>query len=63
MIKNKWFKSSLSSGGDNCVEVRFTDNGVQVRDSKLGEISPVLSFTESEWAAFTGGAYWGEFDL
>ncbi len=30
-----WFKSTFStSGGDNCVEVRFTGDGARVRDSK-----------------------------
>ena len=30
-----WFKSTRStSGGDNCVEVRFTDDVSRVRDSK-----------------------------
>ena len=30
-----WFKSTFStSGGDNCVEVRFTGEMARVRDSK-----------------------------
>lgn len=30
-----WFKSTFStSGGDNCVEVRFDGDGARVRDSK-----------------------------
>jgi hypothetical protein len=61
MQKNVWFKSSLSSGGDNCVEVRFTDTGVDVRDSKLGDASPVLSFNKAEWQAFDGGVRKDEF--
>lgn len=32
---NVWFKSSYSSAASNtCVEVRFTDDGVGVRDTK-----------------------------
>lgn len=62
MLTKEWSKSSLSSGGDNCVEARLTDNGVDVRDSKLGDDSPVLSFTDGEWDAFVGGARKGEFD-
>jgi hypothetical protein len=63
MQKNVWLKSSLSSGGDNCVEVRLGDNGVvSVRDSKLGDASPVLDFAPTEWVAFTRGAQLGEFD-
>jgi len=63
MEQINWFKSSLSSGGDNCVEIAFTDNGVLVRDTKLGEGSPVLSFDDGEWKAFIGGARKGEFDV
>lgn len=30
-----WFKSTFStSGGDNCVEVRFSEDETRVRDSK-----------------------------
>lgn len=35
MRETGWFKSTFStSGGDNCVEVRFTGGGALVRDSK-----------------------------
>lgn len=57
-----WRKSTRSSGGDNCVEVSFADNGdVGVRDSK-DPTGPVLEFTPTEWLAFTGGVRDGEFD-
>lgn len=57
-----WHKSTRSSGGDNCVEVSFADNGdVGVRDSK-NPSGPVLEFTSTEWAAFTGGVRDSEFD-
>lgn len=58
-----WFKSSFSSGGDNCVEVAFHGNQIQVRDSKRGDGSPILAFTESEWQAFIDGVRNAEFDL
>ncbi len=59
-----WRKSSYSGGtGGNCVEVAaLSDGGRALRDSKLGETSPVLRFTASEWAAFLAGARDGEFD-
>jgi hypothetical protein len=58
-----WRKSSLSSGGDNCVEVAFAADGtVGVRDSKQQGRGPVLEFTPAEWDAFLGGAHGGEFD-
>ncbi|WP_406232615.1 DUF397 domain-containing protein [Nocardia sp. NBC_01009] len=58
----KWFKSSRSSGGKECVEVAFLDRGhVGVRDSK-NPTGPALVFTPSEWDAFTTGVNDGEFD-
>jgi hypothetical protein len=58
-----WRKSSLSSGGDNCVEVAVaTDGSVGVRDSKQQARGPVLEFTPTEWDAFVGGVKDGEFD-
>jgi Domain of unknown function (DUF397) len=58
-----WRKSSLSSGGDNCVEIAVaTDGSVGVRDSKQRGEGPVLEFTPGEWEAFVGGVKGGEFD-
>ncbi|PPJ33247.1 DUF397 domain-containing protein [Nocardia nova] len=49
----KWFKSSRSSGGKDCVETAFLDNGhVGIRDSK-NPTGPALVFTPAEWDAFT----------
>ena len=58
-----WRKSTLSSGGDNCVEIAFAaDGSVGVRDSKQRGLGPVLEFTPSEWDAFLGGVRNDEFD-
>ena len=58
-----WKKSSLSSGGDNCVEVAFAaDGSVGVRDTKQKGLGPILEFTPAEWEAFLGGVGEGEFD-
>jgi Domain of unknown function (DUF397) len=59
-----WRKSTLSSGGDNCVEVAFAaDGSVGVRDSKQQGLGPVLEFTPGEWEAFLGGVKSDEFAL
>jgi hypothetical protein len=58
-----WVKSSLSFSNGNCVEIkRNADGTVSVRHSKNPHC-PVLTFTPSEWTAFTGGVKLGEFDL
>ncbi|WP_406232614.1 DUF397 domain-containing protein [Nocardia sp. NBC_01009] len=58
----QWFKSSRSSGSQECVEVAFLNGGhVGVRDSK-NPAGAALVFTPSEWDAFTTGVNDGEFD-
>ena len=59
-----WHKSTLSSGGDNCVEVGLGDDGtIGVRDTKQRGEGSVLVFFPEEWEAFVGGVRQGEFDL
>lgn len=59
-----WRKSTFSNGnGGSCVEVAdLPDGGRAVRDTKLGEDSPVLWYTEGEWKAFLAGVRDGQFD-
>lgn len=52
MTPGKWRKSSRSGGsGGSCVEARLAVVGPQVRDSKLGDGSPILTVSRSEFAA------------
>ena len=60
-MSESWKKSS-ASGADNCVEVRRTRRGVQVRDSK-DPSGYVLHFSDAEWLAFLKGVALGEFHL
>lgn len=55
-----WTKSSYSGNNNGCVEVAHLDGQVFVRDSKLGEASPVLAFTPHEWVCFVSGVRDGE---
>ncbi|WP_433711815.1 DUF397 domain-containing protein [Nocardia sp. CA-084685] len=58
----RWFKSSRSAGGQECVEIAFLDGDqVGVRDSK-NPTGPALVFSPSQWDAFTAGVHDGEFD-
>jgi len=64
------FRVTSAGGGcrsprsvSRCVEVADLDGGCRaVRDSK-NPAGPALTFTVSEWAAFTTGVRAGEFDL
>ncbi|WP_082403708.1 DUF397 domain-containing protein [Saccharothrix sp. NRRL B-16348] len=47
----QWRKSSYSQSANGCVEVGVS-TVVGVRDSKLGDRSPVLTFSRRAFAAF-----------
>ncbi|EHY89405.1 DUF397 domain-containing protein [Saccharomonospora azurea] len=57
-----WRKSSFSSAGQDCVEFRRIEGGVEVRNSKRPDEASV-TYTDSEWRAFVAGVKAGEFDL
>ncbi|MGY5311394.1 DUF397 domain-containing protein [Nocardia gipuzkoensis] len=58
----RWFKSTRSAAGNDCVEIAHLDAGhVGVRDSK-NPADGVLVFTPAEWDAFVSGAQDGKFD-
>jgi hypothetical protein len=57
------FRKSSYSADNGCVELADLGEGiVGVRDSKLGDASPVLRFTRSEVAAWLAGTKAAEFD-
>ena len=59
--RRQWRRSSTCSYG-GCVEVRFTDGVVAVRNSRELD-GAILRFTAAEWDAFLAGAAEHEFDL
>ncbi|GAA2620348.1 DUF397 domain-containing protein [Streptomyces tubercidicus] len=60
----RWFKSSYSNNGGNCIEVAanlITARGmVPVRDSK-NPSGPVLDFAADAFSSFVAGVKAGEF--
>ena len=59
----RWFKSSYSNNGGECVEVAAAGDGsgmVPVRDSK-DPSGPRLTFTADAWTAFVSGVRKGDF--
>ncbi|TLG16364.1 DUF397 domain-containing protein [Nocardia cyriacigeorgica] len=58
----EWFKSSYSSGGNECVEIAYLGRGeVGVRDSK-NPTGPALIFSPTEWDAFLSATRDGTFN-
>ncbi|GAA3621858.1 hypothetical protein GCM10022223_43490 [Kineosporia mesophila] len=59
---NHWIKASASSDAGECVEMRRAGRAVQIRDSKLGSMSPVHNLSQHDFRAWLEGAKTGEFD-
>jgi hypothetical protein len=51
-----WFKSSRSTNANACVEVRFSDKTVYVRDSKELGAGPIIAMSAVQWAGFLADA-------
>jgi len=61
--ETQWIKSSYSGTSGECVEIsRLISGHVGVRDSKNPQ-GPSLSFTPTEWTAFTTTIQSGHLDL
>lgn len=58
MNAGKWRKSSRSQGNadSNCVEARTAAAGYQMRDSKLGDASPVFDLDVEEFESLLRAA-------
>jgi uncharacterized protein DUF397 len=58
-----WHKAHASSGtGNGCVEVGYAPGYRGVRDTKLGEASPVLVFPGTKWSSFMRSLKAGDLD-
>lgn len=55
-----WFKSSYSSGAENCLESAKVPGLVPVRDSKAKQ-GPALAFTQDAWGTFIDHVKRGDF--
>jgi hypothetical protein len=59
MLDNNWRKGSRCLYDGECMEVRWADPFVEVRDSK-DTAGPILRFTPGVWAAFIRSVTGGE---
>jgi len=51
-----WRKSTRSGQQGDCVEARSDENGFQVRDSKLGDGSPIFDLKPSDFTSLLANA-------
>jgi hypothetical protein len=58
-IDGRWRKSTRSFCNGECVEVRWVEPLVELRDSK-DPAGPILRFAPEEWAAFLQAIKGGE---
>ena len=59
---NAWFLPRHTSNGGTCVETKFTENTVFVRNN-LRRDAGTAEFTHDEWAVFVAGVKDGDYDL
>ncbi|MGI8310528.1 DUF397 domain-containing protein [Saccharopolyspora hattusasensis] len=57
-----WRKSARSEQNANCVEIGFAPCRIGIRDTKLGEGSPILDIDRAAFAAFVRLVQDGAFD-
>jgi uncharacterized protein DUF397 len=58
-----WKKAEASGSSSGCVEVMGGTSSRFIRDSKLGDASPILEVSPADFAAFVGAAKGGFYDL
>lgn len=57
-----WFTPRRSSNGNTCVETKFTDDAVYVRNNTRPD-GGTATFTHEEWRVFVAGVRDGDYDI
>lgn len=58
----EWFLPRRSENGHSCVQTKFTDDAIYVRNN-LRPDAGTAEFTHEEWMAFVAGVKDGDYDL
>lgn len=59
---HEWFKPRRTSDGATCVETRFTDSAVYIRNSRRPSAG-TAEFTYEEWKIFVSSVKDGDYDV
>ncbi len=59
---NEWFVPRRSENGNLCVQTKFTDDAVYVRNN-LHPDAGTATFTHEEWTVFVAGVKDGDYDI
>ncbi len=62
LIRNTWFLPRRSSDNNQCVETKFTDDAVHVRNNLCPDAGTAV-FTHEEWQVFVAGVKDGDYDV
>jgi uncharacterized protein DUF397 len=59
---NAWFVPLRTTNGTTCVETKFVDDAVHVRNNLRPDAGTAI-FTHEEWAVFVAGVKDGDYDV
>jgi len=62
LIRDRWFLPRRTSNSNTCVETRFTDDAVYVRNNLRPDAGTAV-FTHDEWRVFVAGVRDGDYDV
>ncbi len=61
-IVGEWFLPGRSGNGATCVQTKFTEDAVYVRNNRRPDAGTAV-FDHTEWAVFIAGVKDGDYDL
>jgi Domain of unknown function (DUF397) len=62
LITGEWFLPRRTNNGVNCVQTKFTEDAVYVRNDRRPDAGTAV-FDHAEWAVFVASVKDGDYDL